>query len=76
MKAIEKGYASVGVTTKPLPGSTDASIPIPQRFPPRPWVCPQVAGSTRSEEFLDSESLILGANALLEAVISFQESAV
>lgn len=74
VKAIVKGYASVGVTPKALPGSTDANIPLSLGVAAASMGVSAGGRIHTLQEFLDPESLAIGANALLQAVISFQES--
>lgn len=74
VKAIVNGYASVGVTPAFLPGSTDANIPLSLGIPAASMGVSAGGGIHTLQEFLDPESLAIGANALLQAVITFQES--
>jgi acetylornithine deacetylase/succinyl-diaminopimelate desuccinylase-like protein len=73
VRAIEDGYASAGVKPVSVPGSTDANIPLSLGIAAASM---GVSGGGRIhtlQEFLDPESLSVGAHALLKAVIAFQE---
>lgn len=75
VKAIEEGYASVGMKPTVLPGSTDANIPLSIGVPAASMGVSAGGRIHTLQEFLDPESLTIGANALLQAVILFQEGA-
>lgn len=72
--AILEGYASVGVKSVALPGSTDANIPLSLGIPAASMGVAAGGRIHTLQEFLDPKSLPIGAGALLKAVVSFQES--
>jgi acetylornithine deacetylase/succinyl-diaminopimelate desuccinylase-like protein len=74
VRAIEEGYASVGVKPVALPGSTDANIPLSLGIAAASMGVSAGGRIHTLQEFLDPDSLLQGANALLKAVISFQEA--
>jgi tripeptide aminopeptidase len=74
VKAIVGGYASVGVKSVSLPGSTDANIPLSLGIPAASMGVAAGGRIHTLQEFLDPESLPVGADALLQAVVSLQES--
>lgn len=71
--AILEGYASVGVKSVALPGSTDANIPLSLGIPAASMGVAAGGRIHTLQEFLDPRSLPIGAGALLRTVVSFQE---
>jgi acetylornithine deacetylase/succinyl-diaminopimelate desuccinylase-like protein len=73
VKTISAAYASVGVTPKLLPGSTDANIPLSLGIPAVSMGVSLGGRIHTLQEFLDPESLPVGAAALVRAIAALQD---
>lgn len=70
--AIMSGYAAVSVSGVTLPGSTDANIPLSLGIPAASMGLSAGGGIHTLDEFLDPETLPVGAEALLAALVTLQ----
>jgi acetylornithine deacetylase/succinyl-diaminopimelate desuccinylase-like protein len=75
IRAVLEGFAAVGITGSLLPGSTDANIPLSLGIAAASMGVTSGGSIHTLQEFLDPESLPIGASALLRALILMQEDA-
>lgn len=73
VKTISAAYAGVGVTPKLLPGSTDANIPLSLGIPAASMGISLGGRIHTLHEFLEPESLPVGAAALVRAIAALQD---
>jgi len=73
VEAIKAGYAHAGVKAVLAPGSTDANIPLSLGVPAASMGVSIGGGIHTLQEFLDPESLPVGAEALVIALATLQK---